>query len=230
MYTVLPELIPAEVARELGSRLAELPAAQWQPGREGSGEQAGAVKHNLQLSREHALSREVLSCVMQALDKTPEFLAAALPRRVFPPRVNRYDPEHPSFGWHVDGAIRLVPPSGQPLRTDLSCTVFLCDPDTYEGGELEIQDSAAVHRLKLAAGHAVLYPATTLHRVAPVTRGARLATFFWVESLVGDDTDRRLLHMLDTQLVALRRRHGESDETTALTAVYHHLLRRWSVA
>jgi PKHD-type hydroxylase len=210
-----------------GLLLRQTAAAEWEPGRDTAGEQAAAVKHNLQLPHAHALATSIREHVMKALNQSADFLAVALPRRIHPPRINRYDTTHPRFGWHVDNAIRLQH-DGSLLRTDLSCTLMLSDPQDYEGGELVMQIADSEHLVKLPAGDAVLYPSTLMHEVRPVTRGERLACFFWVQSLIRQDGDRQLLHTLDMQLVALRRRHGESEETTRLTGVYHALLKRWA--
>jgi PKHD-type hydroxylase len=150
-----------------------------------------------------------------------------LPKRVFTPRINRYSGRANHYGNHIDNAIRLLP-GGHHVRTDVSCTVFLSDPDDYDGGKLTVTDTYGEHRVKLPAGHAVIYPGTSLHQVQPVTRGARLAAFLWVESMIRSDEQRRLLHELDMNLLQLRQRHGETDETTALTGTYHNLLRMWA--
>lgn len=229
MFHRLPALLPPDTARALGTALAALPTTAWEAGRASAGSQAAAVKHNLQLPRSHPLARQAQTAIEQALEASPAFLSAALPRRLFPPRINRYESEHSHFGWHVDGAIRRHPDTGTTLRTDLSCTVFLSDPQDYDGGVLEIQDGDATHSIKWAAGDAVLYPANTVHQVTPVTRGCRVACFLWIESLVADDADRRLLHQLDTHLTTLRGACGDQEATVGLMAVYHHLLRKWSV-
>jgi PKHD-type hydroxylase len=191
-----------------------------------TGAQARALKHNPPLAAGSAAERELQTLVLGALERSSAFLAAALPRRVLPPRINRYTPEHPQYGEHVDQAVRYH--AGEPVRTDIAVTLFLSDPAGYDGGELAIQHSFGEQRVKLAAGSAVLYPASSVHRVTPVTRGERLAAFFWVQSLVSDAEQRRLLHTLDTQLGALRARHGDSAETVALMGCYHNLLRQWS--
>ena len=163
--------------------------------------------------------------MLQALERSPRFLAAALPKRVFPPRFNRYAPEADRYGPHVDNAIRLT--ESARVRTDLSCTVFLSSPDEYDGGELVIHGSDGSREIKLDAGEVVLYPGTSVHEVRPVTRGARLASFFWVESLVRSDEQRRLLLDLDDALTELRS-HGETPTTVSLMGTYHNLLRMWA--
>ena len=149
-------------------------------------------------------------------------------KRVFPPRLNRYGGDSNYYGDHIDGAVRYMPDTGQRLRTDVACTLFLSEPESYDGGELCIADTFGEQAVKLPAGHMILYPGTSLHQVKPVTRGYRLACFFWIESMVRSDEQRRLLYELDMNLLTLRQQHGETDETTALTGVYHNLLRMWA--
>ena len=227
MYLVLDDLLAPTTVARAKARLAALPAADWADGRDSAGPQARTVKSNLQLPHEHPVAAEIRADVLAALNASPLFLSAALPLRIFTPRVNRYDPGHPAYGWHVDNAVRLRG-DGAHVRADLSCTVFLSDPEDCEGGELVIADGEVEHQLKLPAGSAVLYRGDTLHQVRPVTAGARLACFLWVQSLVPGDTERRILHAMDMNLVALRERFGESAETTALTASFHQLLRLWA--
>lgn len=203
-----------------------LPAAPWEDGRASAGQQAAQVKNNTQLPHDCEAATLVRSKVLQGLDRHALFFSAALPKQVFTPRVNRYGGEHNHYGRHVDGAVRVLP-SGQRLRTDLSCTVFLNEPTDYDGGELAIADTFGERLVKLRAGDALLYPGTSVHQVLPVTRGVRYACFFWVQSLVRSDEQRRLLYDLDMNLLALRAQHGETAETTALTGVYHNLLRLW---
>ncbi len=210
----------AEIRRLLAS-------APWADGALSAGGQARAVKNNAQLPHDCAAAEFIRARILAGLDRIPRFFSAALPLRVFTPRVNRYGDDRNFYGAHIDNAIRVLP-DGQRVRTDLSCTVFLNEPDEYDGGELTIHDSFGVHGVKLPAGHAVLYPGTSLHEVRPVTRGARLACFFWIESMVRGDDQRRLLYELDMNLLRLRERHGETPETTALTGVYHNLLRQWA--
>lgn len=224
MVLTLPDLLDAAALAEIHALLANAP---WADGRESAGSQARQVKNNQQLPHDCPQAERIRSLVLAALDRHPGFLSAALPKRVFTPRVNRYGGETNAYGAHVDGAIRLLP-EGQRVRTDISCTVFLSDPAGYDGGELCIADALGQPCIKLPAGHAVLYPGTHVHEVRPVTRGERLAVFFWVESLVRSGEQRRLLHELDLALTALRQRHGDSAETTRLTGVYHNLLRQWA--
>ncbi|HSV79609.1 MAG TPA: Fe2+-dependent dioxygenase [Ramlibacter sp.] len=224
MLLSLALLQPQEVQQAL--RLLE--GAPWVDGRTSAGEQAAQVKHNEQLPPGCEAAQALQALVTRALDRSPRFLSAALPRKLFPPRFNRYGAaggDH--YGAHVDSAIRFVE-GGARVRTDLSCTVFLNEPDEYEGGELVVRDPGGAQRVKLPAGHAVLYPGTSVHEVAPVTRGVRLASFFWIESLVRSAEQRRLLLELDDALIELRSQHGDSPATVALTGTYHNLLRMWA--
>ena len=227
MIRYLPDLLSPDTVRQARELLLALPDADWTDGRESAGAQARTVKDNLQLPHEHPVALQIRSWVLEGLDRSGTFFSAALPRKIFTPRVNRYTPAHPHYGLHIDNAVRLRA-DGQRVRTDLSCTVFLNAPEDYAGGELSAQDRDTVHRVKLPAGHAVLYPGHTLHEVTPVTRGQRLACFFWIESMVRSDEQRRLLFDLDMNLLRLRKRLGETAETTALTGVYHNLLRQWA--
>jgi PKHD-type hydroxylase len=223
MLIVLPQLLnDSEVAqaREL------LSTAPWADGRPGAGLQAAQVKNNEQLPPDCDAARAVGALVLKALDRSPQFLSAALPRKVFPPRINRYGGGTNFYGRHVDGAIRFTE-GGIRVRTDISCTVFLSDPADYDGGELSIHEAGSTRQVKLPAGHAVLYPGTHVHEVTPVTRGTRLAAFFWIESMVRDEPQRRLLYEFDLALTALREQ-GETDSTVALAGTYHNLLRMWA--
>ncbi len=227
MIRFLPELLCPDTVRQARELLLALPESDWADGRDSAGAQARTVKDNLQLPHEHPVAAQIRHWVFAGLDQSGMFFSAALPLKVFTPRINRYTPEFPHYGLHIDNAVRLKA-DGQRVRTDLSCTVFLNDPDEYEGGELSAQDRDTVHRVKLPAGHAVLYPGNTLHEVTPVTRGQRLACFFWIESMVRSDEQRRILFDLDMNLLKLRQQHGETPETTALTGIYHNLLRQWA--
>ena len=225
MLLHIPDILnPDELkrAREL------LATAPWADGRDSAGAQAAQVKNNEQLPHDCDAAREIRAMVLRGLDRSPQFFSAALPKKVFTPRVNRYGGASNHYGSHIDNAIRALPETGQRVRTDISCTVFLCAPDEYEGGELCISDTYGEQALRLPAGHMVLYPGTSLHQVRPVTRGQRLACFFWIESMVRSDEQRRLLYELDMALLRLRQQHGESAETTALTGSYHNLLRMWA--
>ncbi|WIV97766.1 Fe2+-dependent dioxygenase [Kinneretia aquatilis] len=217
-------LSPADLkqAREL------LDQADWQDGRLTAGAQAAQVKNNLQLPVGSESARALQTLLLKALEGHATFFSAALPKRLLPPMFNRYAGEANTYGNHIDQAIRYVPGTGQRVRTDISCTVFLSEPEEYEGGELVIADTYGEQRVKLAAGDAVLYPGTSVHRVEPVTRGARLASFFWIESMVRSDEQRRLLFEMDQALMQLRGEHGESDAAVQLTGTYHNLLRMWA--
>lgn len=225
MLVTIPDLLSPQEVLHFQSALADAP---WTDGKKGAGEQARVVKNNEQLDHDCDIARNLRTIVMRALNRNPTFFSATLPKRLFPPRFNRYGGQSNFYGNHVDGAIRYMPDSQQRVRTDISCTLFLAEPDSYDGGELCIADTYGDHCIKLPAGHLVIYPGTSLHQVKPVTRGFRLACFFWIESMVRTDDQRRILLDLDMNLLALRRRHGETQETTALTALYHNLLRMWS--
>ncbi|MCW5647859.1 MAG: Fe2+-dependent dioxygenase [Sphingopyxis sp.] len=224
MYLVIDNVLTGEALARAQALLADAP---WADGRATAGYQSAAVKRNEQLPERHPLTQQLQEIVEGSLAASLLFQSAALPRHIFPPLFNRYASGH-DFGTHVDNAIRQTP-GGAPLRTDLSATLFLADPASYDGGELEVEDGSASHRFKLAAGSMLLYPATTLHRVTPVTRGARLASFFWVQSLVADAGRRAILFDIDLGIQSLRPRVGDQDPAlVALTGAYHNLLRQWA--
>lgn len=228
MLLTLPDILSTDDLREARALLRDAP---WADGRESAGPQARTVKNNQQLPHDCEAATRIRQRVLDGLNRSALFFSAALPLRIFTPRINRYSGEHNTYGNHIDNAVRLkVAPGGGTgyVRTDVSCTVFLSDPDEYEGGELTVSDTYGTRGVKLPAGHAVLYPGTSLHQVTPVTRGARLACFLWVQSMVRSDEQRRLLYELDMHLLALRQRHGETAETTGLTGTYHNLLRMWA--
>lgn len=225
MLLTLPNILSPQ---ELGHAHTLLATCAWADGRPGAGSQAVQVKNNEQLPHDDPVATQLRPLVLAALHRHPLVLSAALPRRIFPPRFNRYCGSTNHYGKHVDGAVRLLPDTGQALRTDISATLFLSDPATYDGGELVMQEPQGDQRIKLPAGHLVLYPGTTVHQVTPVTRGARIACFFWIESLVRSTEQRRLLYEMDMALLALRQRHGDDDATVALTGSYHNLLRLWA--
>jgi len=224
MFLTLPALLDAA---ELASVRTLLSNAPWADGRIGAGSQAVQAKNNEQLPADCEASRSVGAMVLRALERSPQFLAACLPRKIFPPRINRYGGDSNYYGKHVDGAVRFSD-GGLRVRTDISCTVFLSEPDEYDGGELTMHDAGGTRQVKLAAGHAVLYPASHVHEVMPVTRGTRLAAFFWVESMVRCEAQRRLLHEFDLALTDLRASSGEGPSTVALMGTYHNLLRMWA--
>ena len=225
MLLHIPEILTPQELAHARSLLLDAP---WDDGRQSAGLQAAQVKNNEQLPHACEAARQIRTLVLRGLDRSPTFFSAALPKKVFTPRINRYGGRSNHYGRHIDNAIRALPDSGQRVRTDISCTLFLAEPDEYEGGELCIADTYGEQAVKLPAGHMVLYPGTSLHEVRPVTRGQRLACFFWIESMVRSDEQRRLLYELDMSLLRLRQRHGETAETTALTGTYHNLLRMWS--
>ncbi len=215
-------------ADEISSAQTIIAEAPWAAGRESAGKQAADIKKNEQIPHDCDAARAIRGLVLRGLDRHPTFFSATLPKRVFPPRVNRYGGDTNSFGDHVDNSIRFAPDSGQRIRTDISCTLFFAEPDDYDGGELVIQDNGGPRSIKLAAGDAVIYPGTTLHQVTPVTRGHRLACFFWIESMVRDDAKRRLLFDLDNTIIGMRNATGDNAATIALTGTYHNLLRMWA--
>ncbi|CAN7396167.1 Fe2+-dependent dioxygenase [Phenylobacterium sp. LjRoot225] len=203
-----------------------LTVSTWVDGKVTAGSQSATVKRNLQIPEDSPAARELGDLILGALGRNQDFVSAALPLRVFPPLFNRYDAGM-EFDTHVDNAIRFSGPVR--FRTDLSCTLFLSEPDEYEGGELIIEDVYGEHAVKLAAGDMILYPATSLHRVAPITRGARWGAFFWAQSMVRSDEQRSLLHTLDRNVQQLSARLGLADpEVVSLTGAYHNLLRMWA--
>jgi PKHD-type hydroxylase len=226
MLLTIPTILTPD---ELTRARAILDAAAWIDGKVTAGYQSTLVKRNQQLPEDSPDTQALQQLVLQALGRNAMFAGAVLPLRVFPPLFNRYG-NAMGFGDHIDNAIRH-PPAGRggPLRTDVSATLFLCNPDEYDGGELVIDDAYGNHRVKLAAGEMVVYPASSVHRVEPVTRGVRIASFFWIQSLIRDDSQRTLLYDFDCALGGLRRRGlaGEA-EMVALTGTYHNLLRRWA--
>ncbi len=223
MLLHIPQLLTRQEVAEFRRRLD---AADWTDGRETVGAQGARVKRNEQLPDTSPLRAELAQAVLAALRANPLFFAAALPRKILPPRFNRYAGGG-EYGFHIDGAVMNIG-DGDQLRSDLSCTIFLNDPDEYEGGRLVISDTFGDHNVALPAGDAVLYPSSSLHRVEPVTKGARLASFFWIQSLVRDDGQRKMLLELDTSIQKLTMDGADSDAVLQLTCIYHNLLRLWS--
>lgn len=224
MLVHLPGILAPEAAVALRERLQ---ATGWADGKVTAGFQSGRVKENLQIGPDSAEGRALAAIVLDALEASSAFMSAALPRQVFPPLFNRYDAGM-RFGTHIDNAIRQVPLTGQRLRTDLSATLFLSDPDSYDGGELVIEDTYGTHRIKLPAGDMVLYPSRSLHRVEPVTRGSRIASFFWMQSMVKSRDHREMLYDLDRAVQDLGSACGANDPSIIrLTGLYHNLLREW---
>lgn len=227
MLISIPDLFSAD---ELSRMRALLDAAEWVDGNATSGPQSALAKHNEQLLEGSEAHRAAGAIVLDALARSPLFVAAALPLKVFPPLFNRYA-EGQAFDTHVDNAIRIQRGSDFRIRSDLSATLFLADADSYDGGELVIEGQFGERHVKLPAGHMVLYPSSSLHRVAPVTRGTRVASFFWIQSMVRDDGARRILFDLDRSVQRLAGQLGQDDRSVIeLTSTYHNLLRRWADA
>ena len=217
-------------AAELSEVRRILDKAPWGDGRVTAGVQSAQAKNNQQLPQDGAETRALQQIVLGGLHRHATFFSAALPKRVFPPLFNRYGGAANAFGNHVDNAVRFVPGTqAERVRTDVSCTLFLAEPDAYDGGELVIEDTYGAQRVKLAAGDMVLYPGTSVHRVEPVTRGFRVASFFWIESMVRSDEQRRLLFEMDAHLMRLRSTVGETEPgVIGLTGTYHNLVRMWA--
>jgi len=226
MLLAIPNVLSAEQVAQARSLLDQ---AEWIDGRVTAGAQSARTKDNQQLAESDPVARQIGDVILGALQRSPLFVAAALPLRVFPPLFNRYQGGQ-SFGSHVDNAIRQVGGTPHRIRTDLSATLFLAQPDEYDGGELLVEDTYGVHSVKLPAGHMVLYPSTSLHSVRPVTRGARVSSFFWIQSMVRDDGQRTLLFDLDNAIQRLAGDMPDHPSAVQLTGVYHNLLRRWADA
>lgn len=226
MLLPIPQVLGAEQVAYFRDRLAH---GAWTDGRVTAGYQSAQAKDNAQLPENDPVARELGGMVLEALARSATFFSAALPQRIYPPLFNRYSGGQ-SFGFHVDNAIRYDRSQGgaEPVRTDLSATLFLNPPEDYDGGELVIEDTYGLQRVKLQAGDMVLYPGTSLHRVTPVTRGERLASFFWIQSLLREDAQRRLMFELDTSIRRLTQDVPEHPALVQLTGVYHNLLRRWA--
>ncbi|WP_142850122.1 Fe2+-dependent dioxygenase [Telmatospirillum sp. J64-1] len=202
--------------------------AEWVDGNVTSGHQSALAKRNMQLPEGSAAARQVGNLILDALERNPLFISAALPLKVYPPLFNRYA-SNEFFGTHVDNSIRPLRGTDFRIRTDLSCTLFLSEPEEYDGGELCVEDTYGVHRVKLPAGHMVLYPSTSLHHVSPVTRGARVASFFWLQSMVRDEGQRTLMFQLDKAIQGLTSDLGKDHQALVeLTGIYHNLMRRWA--
>lgn len=225
MLIHIPDVLTAEA---LSKCRTILEAAPWTDGRITAGTQSAQVKNNRQLPEDTPESDALRAIVLEHLNRNALFLSAALPRRIFPPLFNRYEGAANAFGNHIDNAVRICAATGERVRTDLSATLFLSDPDDYDGGELVIEDTYGSHAVKLPAGDMVLYPGSSLHRVEPVTRGARVASFFWMESMVRETERRRLLFEMDMAILELRETQGDSAPTVNLTGCYHNLLRMWA--
>lgn len=228
MLLQIPDVLSPEQVRQFRDRLD---GADWADGRVTAGYQSAKAKDNAQLPEDSPVARELGAIVLDALSRNSTFFSAALPRRIYPPLFNRYAGGQ-SFGFHVDNAVRYDRSRGgaDAVRTDLSATLFLSAPDEYDGGELVIEDTFGTQAVKLPAGHMVLYPGTSLHKVTPVARGARVASFFWIQSMVRDDARRRLMFELDIATRLLTRDAADHPALVQLTGVYHNLLRQWAEA
>jgi len=224
MLIHIPGVLDADQLREFRR---QLDAADWADGRGSAGYLSAPVKRNRQLPDAHPLAKQLGEVILRALNGNALFIAAALPHKILPPLFNCYEGEE-SYGRHVDGAIRPVTGTPHRIRTDLSATLFLSDPDSYNGGELRIEDSFGPRAVKLPAGDMVLYPGTSVHSVSPVTRGRRLASFFWIQSMVREDAQRALLFTLDKNIQQIATLQGGNAPATELASVYHNLLRRWA--
>ena len=227
MLIAVPSVLSSEQVAAARRRIA---AEEWVDGVGTAGRQSALRKQNRQLGEDNAVAKEIGAQIVHALQANALFVSAALPRTIFPPLFNRYDAQSGDrFGDHVDNAIRFLPDGSGRIRTDLSATVFLSEPDEYDGGELVVEDSYGSHQVKLPAGDMILYPATSLHRVEPVTRGTRFASFFWIESMVRDDGQRTLLLDMDAAIRTLAGQVGDDNPAVvSLTGTYHNLLRRWA--
>ncbi|MFZ6850168.1 Fe2+-dependent dioxygenase [Undibacterium sp. RuRC25W] len=226
MLIHVPHVLQGDTLKTVRAMLEQAGDA-WVDGRVTAGYQGAPVKLNQQIDERSEVARQCQHLILAALERNPLFISAALPNIVYPPMFNRYG-EGMGFGLHVDGSIRLHPHNGSKLRTDVSATLFLADPEEYDGGELQIVDTYGTHSVKLAAGDMVVYPSTSLHQVTTVTRGTRLACFLWVQSLVKDDGQRSLLFDMDNAIQTLNRTKADETARRSLVGCYHNLLRQWS--
>ena len=228
MMVHVPNLLSGEQVAHIRGVLS---GTDWVDGKVTAGSQSAGTKHNLQVPENAPAARALGDMILTALGQNERFNSAALALRVFPPLFNRYD-QGMNFGAHIDNAIRFVKGASQPIRvrTDMSATLFLTDPDDYDGGELVIEDTFGSHQVKLPAGDLVVYSATSRHHVTPVTRGSRWSSFFWIQSMVQDEAARTMLFELDTAVQGLRKQIGDTEQVVALTGLYHNLVRRWAQA
>ena len=225
MMVHIPQVLTAD---QVAQCRAVMERADWVDGRVTAGHQSAQVKRNLQLSERSPEAEQLGKMVREALARNPMFMTAVLPKQVFPPLFNRYDAEgEMSFGSHVDNAVRALPGAAAYVRTDVSSTLFISSPDDYDGGELVVEDTYGSHAVKLPAGDMIVYPGDSVHHVKPVTRGSRIASFFWTQSMVRDATHRRLLFDLDMSIMRLNADHPEHPSLVSLTSLYHNLLRQW---
>jgi PKHD-type hydroxylase len=226
MLVAIPDALGARQLQEVRALLDGAGDA-WVDGRVSAGWQGAPVKHNEQIDERSAVAAQCQAVVLGALERHPLFISAVLPNEVYPPMFNRYS-QGMAFGAHVDGSVRIHPHTGRKLRTDVSATLFLNEPDDYDGGELVVHDAFGAHRVKLPAGHMAIYPATSLHEVTPITRGRRLASFFWIQSLVRDDAQRSMMFDLDNAIQRLNQTGADALARRGLVGVYHNLMRQWS--
>ena len=224
MLLAIPDVLTREQLSQ-GRQLLE--SADWTDGRITAGHQSARTKDNMQIPEDHPVARQLGELILGTLGQNALFISAALPFRVFPPLFNRYAGGQ-SFGTHVDNAIRQVTGTPHRIRTDLSATLFFTHPDEYDGGELVVEDTYGTHSVKLPAGHMVLYPSTSLHHVRPITRGARVSSFFWIQSMIRDDGQRTMLFDLDTAIQRLNQDVSDHPSTVQFTGIYHNLLRQWA--
>ena len=224
MLLAIPDVL---ISKQVAHARQLLESADWVDGRITAGHQSARAKNNRQIPETHPAAQAVGQMILEALGQNALFISSALPARVFPPLFNRYSGGE-SFGTHVDNAIRQVAATGARLRTDLSATLFFSQPDEYEGGELIVEDTYGTHSVKLPSGHMILYPATSLHHVRPVTRGTRLCSFFWLQSMIREDSKRTLLFDLDVAIQRLNTDLPEHPSAVQCTGVYHNLLRQWA--
>jgi PKHD-type hydroxylase len=225
MLVCIPNVLEAAQLVSVRERLDRANEA-WVDGRVNSGYQSAPVKFNQQIDERSEVALACQRIIVSALERHPIFISAVLPNVIYPPMFNRYG-EGMKFGAHVDGSVMLHPHDGRKLRTDVSATLFLTNPDEYDGGELQVEDTYGQHNVKLAAGDMVVYPATSLHQVAPITRGVRTSCFFWVQSLIRDDVQRALLHDMDNAIQRLNQTNGDEIARRSLTGCYHNLVRLW---
>lgn len=223
MIITIPQVLTAEQVRKARGILDY---AEWIDGKVTAGHQSARAKDNQQIPEDSPAARQLGDMILAALERSPRFVSAALPLKVFPPLFNRYG-DGQSFGLHVDNAVRMIRGTPHRVRTDLSATLFMAEPTDYDGGELVIEDTYGAHTVKLPAGHMVLYPASSLHKVNPVRRGSRIASFFWIQSMVREDAQRALLFDMDTAIQHLAQEQPDHASVIQLTGVYHNLLRTW---
>ncbi|MDE1154927.1 MAG: Fe2+-dependent dioxygenase [Acidobacteriaceae bacterium] len=224
MLIPIPDVLSPQEVREFREALDR---SQWVDGKVTAGYQSARVKNNMQMPENHPVAVELGQKILHALQNNPVFVAAALPKKIFPPLFNMYQGGH-SFGNHIDNSVRRIAATGEYIRTDLSMTLFLSAPEEYDGGELVVEDTYGSHSVKLPAGHAILYPSTSLHHVRPVTRGARVSSFFWMQSMIRDDAQRSMLLNLDVAIQKLGQDLPNHPSLVDLTGVYHNLLRHWA--